>query len=102
MPVTVRSALMMEGAVPERPMRLGAGLAAGAAPMLTGGETGSLLLLENMTACLYEVAGVTHHVIIPDFVMDMGSGAAAGGTHASDRGTLWRSSCPPVTVIAER
>src|ERR1700722_9757169 len=88
MPVTVRSALMMEGAVPERPVRLSGGLARGVAPMLAGAETGSLLL-ENMTACLYEVAGVTHHVIIPDFVMDMGAGAAAGGPHASDRGTLF-------------
>src|SRR5579863_5478392 len=88
-PVTVRSALMIEGAVPERPSRLGGVLAAGAMPMLTGEGTGSLLLLENMTACLYEVAGVTHHVIIPDFVMDMGPGAAAGGPYASDRGTLF-------------
>src|SRR6185437_5159331 len=88
-PVTVRSALMMEGTVPDRLVRLGWGLARGAAPMLAGGGTGSLLLLENMTACLYEVAGVTHHVIIPDFVMDMGPRAAAGGPYASDRGALF-------------
>src|ERR1700757_3863494 len=87
-PVTVRSALIMEGTVPDRPVFLGAALTRGAAPMLAGGSTGSLLLLENMTACLYEIAGVTHHVIIPDFVMDMGACASTGGPYAPDRGTL--------------
>src|SRR5579863_7621590 len=87
-PVTVRSALMIEGAVPERPSRLGGVLAAGAMPMLTGEGAGSLLLLENMTACLYEVAGITHGVIIPDFVMNMRPGAAACGPHTPDRGAF--------------
>src|SRR5215469_11752311 len=41
-----------------------------------------------MPACLYEVAGVTHQVIVPNFVMNMGPGAAAGGSHPSDCGTL--------------
>src|SRR6185312_10380715 len=41
------------------------------------------------TACLYEVARVTHHVIIPDFVVDVGAGTAPGGPHASDRGTFF-------------
>src|SRR6476661_3149088 len=73
-PFITISALMIEGADSGRP-RLGAG----------GGATGAgvsgrslLLLLENMTASLYEVVRVLDGVIVPDFVMDMRTGAASG------------------------
>src|SRR5882757_7968188 len=78
-PLITMSALMMEGADRMR-ARLGAGVGAAA---IIGCEAGalSLLLLENMAASLDEVVGVLHDVIIPNFVMDMRSGAASGGTH---------------------
>src|SRR5580704_16305544 len=83
-PRTVRSELMIEGAMP-RDGRLGRGGAAGL-PRLrgAGAGTGSLGLLENMSACLDEVAGIAHDVVEPDFVMDMRTGAAPGGTNASN------------------
>ena len=79
----MRSALMIEGAERAR------GRAWRCAGRLrhrgAGRRSVSLLLLENMAASLYEVARVSHDVIIPDFVMDMRAGAAAGGPDVSDR-----------------
>src|SRR5665213_1335566 len=83
-PVTVRSALMIEGAV-LRPTRLGGNN--GAAEMLGAGIMASLLL-ENMAACLYEIARVAYDIIIPDLIMNMRAGAAAGGPHAPDNRAL--------------
>src|ERR1051326_3810523 len=74
-PLTTRSALMIEGAAP-RPGRLaGAG---GGAIMVAAGSW-SFGLLENMRACLYEIAGIAHDVVEQDFVMDMRPGGTAGG-----------------------
>src|SRR4051812_32394072 len=74
-PLTIRSALMIEGAAEDRPgARLGAGAGAAFIIGMAGGE--SLGLLENMAACLDEIAGVTHDVIEPNFVMNMRPGGA--------------------------
>ena len=60
-----------------------------------GTEVVSLPLLENMAACLYEVARIAHDVVVPDLVMDMRSGAAAGRADAPDRRAPLATCCPP-------
>src|SRR5438046_1724159 len=77
-PLITMSALMMEGADRGRARLAAAGAVWGA--MGVAG-TLSLFLLENMAASLDEVVWVLHDVIIPDFVMDMRTGAAARGAH---------------------
>src|ERR1700748_243780 len=72
LPVTMTSALTMDG-TPPLAMRLA--WLAGWDAWLGGGVFG----LENMAACLYEIARVADDIVIPDFVMDMRTGAAAGG-----------------------
>ena len=68
-----------------------------------GGASGaSLLLLENMAACLDEIAGVSHDIVIPDFIMDMRPGAAARGTESSEGGAFVELCVPTCTLIAER
>ena len=67
---------------------------------LTGGL--SLLLLENMAARLYEVVRVFDDVVVPDFVMDMRAGAAAGGADPAQARALCRAACPTCTLIADR
>src|ERR1700744_1396310 len=85
-PLTVKSLQMIEGAVP----RVGRRAAAGAAVLLRGLGAGakSLGLLENMMACLKKVIRVAHDVVEPDFIVNMGAGAAAGGTDASHAGAF--------------
>src|SRR3954471_7576994 len=78
-PLTIRSALMIEGAAEDRPSgRLGAGAGAAFIIGMAGGE--SLDLLENMAACLDEIAGVAHDIVEPNFVMNMRPGGAPGRT----------------------
>src|SRR5215469_4977277 len=79
-PLITISALMMEGADSAR-VRLAC--TCGAAGRTCGAGPASLLLLENMAASLDEVVGISYGVIIPDFIMHMGSGAAARGAHPS-------------------
>src|SRR5579872_5789359 len=60
----------------------------GAAMFSAGAGATSLGLLENMTACLDEGAGIAGFVGEPDFVMDMRAGGTAGGPHPSQDGAL--------------
>src|SRR6185312_14448825 len=77
-PLTERSALMMEGAAAPRPA--GRRGAAGAAAFNTGmAGAASFGLLENMAARLNEIGGIAHDVFKPDFVMNMRSGGTPGG-----------------------
>src|SRR3954463_4167635 len=75
MPWIAMSPLMIEGADAPRPRLAAAGTATDGC--VAG--TLSLFLLENMAAGLDEIVGILGDVIIPDFVMDMRSGAAPGG-----------------------
>src|ERR1700742_4155082 len=70
-PLTTRSALMMDGA-DERAARL----ADGTLEAFKGGGGAASFLLENMAACLDKGARVSHHVVVPDLVMHVRSGAA--------------------------
>src|SRR5690348_13564742 len=74
----VISALTIEGADAARRDAAGAG----AAGWL------SLLLLENMVPRLDEIIRVLHAIVVPDFVMDMGPGAAPCRTHPSHPGAF--------------
>ena len=60
-----------------------------------GAGTVSLLLLENMAACLYEIVRVLDDIVVPDFVMDMRPGAASGRADPAEPGALGRHACPP-------
>src|SRR5690349_16788588 len=82
----------MEGAA--RPWARLGGAAVGAGG---GGAGTSLLLLENMAAGLDEVAGISGHVVVPDFIMDMRSGAASGGADASQIGAFSHPASHPHT-----
>src|SRR5258706_3938893 len=83
LPLIAISALMIEGADSARARLAGAGESG-----VGGGGGASLLLLENMAAGLDEVVGILHDIVIPDFVMDMRSRAASGGTHPAEIGAL--------------
>src|SRR5688572_21424268 len=73
-PLITTSALMMEGAASWRARRCGISWV-----VAWGAGRAPLLLLENIAARLNEVVGVFDGIVVPDFVMDMRSGAAAGG-----------------------
>src|SRR6185437_1006397 len=87
-PLTTRSAEMIEGAE-ERAARLAGGTLAG-----TGGGAATFLL-ENMAACLDKGARIAHDVVVPDLIMDMRSGAAPGRSEFSD-GRAFRHLRPDV------
>src|ERR1700678_1081390 len=80
-PLITMSALMIDGA--DRTLvRLDRGTGAGAI-ICCGTGAVSLVLLENMAASLEEIVGVFYDVVIPNFVMDMRSGAASGRTNST-------------------
>src|SRR5205085_3072512 len=102
-PVTTTSALMMEGAG-RAPVRFCCACACGSAAGETGGVAAAeavvgsgvaSLVLVNMAACLYESARISHHVSQPHFVVDMGTGAAAGGSEFSHRRAFFDLSAYP-------
>src|SRR5689334_14213141 len=101
-PVMTASALRIEGAEPRAGLRAGAGVTAATALIRLGAGLVSLGLLENMATCLYETARVADFFVVPDFVMDMRAGAAAGGAYPSDVGPLRhphaRAHCDPRKV----
>src|SRR5689334_249788 len=78
-PFTTRSGLMSEAA--ERATR-GCGGATGA------GAAGASFLLVNMSAGLDERARVTHHVVVPDLVVDVRPRASTRRSQPADRGPL--------------
>src|ERR1700749_3375920 len=86
-PLITMSALMMEGAAIWR-ARLGAGIEGMTGINGWGAGAASLGLLENMAACLDEVVGVLHDVVVPDFVMHMRSGGATGRADMDDAGAF--------------
>src|SRR5258706_4698506 len=76
-PFTTRSAPMIEGAAARAARLCGCAAETGAAE--------ASFLVENMSSSLDERARVSHHVVIPDFVVDVRPGAAPGRTKSSDR-----------------
>src|SRR5437868_9933523 len=76
-PLTIRSALMMDGAE-ERAARFSGGM--------LGADAGAgAFLLENMLARLDKGSRISHDVVVPDLVMHVGSGAAPCRSEPSDR-----------------
>src|SRR4051812_7147031 len=92
-PVTTRSALIMEGAAARvAAVRFGccwACTGTGAATGVAVAASGEVSLgLLNMTACLNESARISHCIRQPHLIVDMRTGAATGGSEPSHRHAL--------------